>query len=668
MIRKLIWEEFVRNLTKGVLASTAVVLFFSVFIRLLRWLGPGPAETNDVAIGIGTLIALSGAAGASAEALSRTFRKGAFALLDVMPISRATVWTVRVSQALIGSLFMTLAIALVDPVVRDGMLQGKGFNFVTVWLLLFTLGTCLSAILSSTPLITIVLTAGVTLLVNFMFFTIERYLMVDIFISGPTGFAASASTMFLLAPTCLLLSFVIFMRGEMDIPRRRTRNLGLVAGVLLVEILGCLIAVDAGVFEVGAPWKDSNVIAASPDRTFFSAVQFRGPSSPGFRIAIIESATGNVVRTYEGRSFAGHVWNPDNSLVVFTKGSALRYVLTGGSDSLNATRVFPQEQFLFHRTGDQLEGALDDSRGALVLLQKSTPRSSTEHSLERIDKSGELRHLLDLPRNGPDSYFLTNRYNGSTVSSNGRLWRIRDDAVEMKISSGNLRLATQEDMIRALNNLRKGVPAGGGPGRYVLTPIEMDAADSSWGYYLQAQASSQTASLWARRNSNSTWKEVVHEIPLTDTQAASLTEKDSANLFTKGGFPELQPFSRAGVVVLLRGGDAMLYDVSTDERFDLKLPASNATPSGIDVVKESDSEVAVRFYALKENKVSYLPVAFLYRPGKGKPLRFDAPPRHFSPTLFGATGTALNVGGSYEEGWDFLFAKDSASPKSLVIP
>lgn len=665
MNRSLLWQEFVRNVTAAFVYAVGMALVLALLDRAFRLVAPSPAEANDVVGSITLLVTLALSASAGVEAISPAFRKGPLALLDVVPVSRAQIWLLRVASSFIGSLSIVLVLLIVQPLLRNELMKPRAPSLIGAWLLLYALGTCISPISSSIPVVAIAAAGGASALTYLVFFIAERHLLVEPVYQVPTGVMAGVVMGGVLAPLCLLMSLMIFIRGEMDLPRRRLRNGLVLVGVFVVALLASVIGVDAGLHEIGMSWKSSTRIGVSPDTSLFSVVQFRGNTSSAFRIVSVEAATGNVAGIYEGRNFGGAEWNADNSLIVFTKDSVLRYFLSGGYENLNATRVFPRAESLFHIENVALSDTTADSRGALMLLQTGAQRNSYEYTLSRIESSGQPRELLKLPKAGLGTYSLIPSYDGSLVFSNNAMWRVREDAVALRAVSGMLRLPTKEDLLAAVTKLTNTAGPPGSPvGRYVQTSTAVDFNDSFWLYYMQLQTDSRKAALWARRNGQPTWKQIRRDLPLSDPQVGLIMNQRANTQFASSLLPELATH-HSGIVAYLEGKRVHLYDVNTDEHFDLG--TFGETPYGLDFRSYLDSYVILTITQFDDGKLLRLPVCFMYRTGSGAPLSFDGPQDRAFMALSGRHRTGLNAVQRDADKWDLFFIKAGSPPRPFVI-
>lgn len=674
MIRTLFREEFIRGMLKALLGASLGAVLSIITGKVFEWMAPDPMEAQSAIEGISVFCILVFAAGCGSMVFSRQFREGPLRLIEVLPIGRAWIWLIRVSTGFATTVTVTALLVLAQPTLIGRHSLPVVLAVASFALLLFAAGCCMSTLTSLPHLVTTILAAAVSFGILFVFIAAQVYVSTG----GPSGTQlegpfTSPIMGIILPPVFLLFSLAVFGRGELETRRRRWRNTLLGTGLLFATLFLTISALDAGAFERGSAWKTSDLIRVSEDGVYVSAIQFKGQYSLAFRLAIVEIATGNLLKTYEGRSWAGQVWTEDGALIVFTKDSALRYLLGFGSESVNAVRVFPSQQPLFRLKGYRLTASTADRRGALLLLEEAPSLGGPSHyTVRRMDSAGGARELIRIPRRGSYFAWLERAYDGSVFTIfPDRHWQVREDVVEMSASLGHFRFLSTEALQRASASLASGTPPAGPralPGKYLLSDRTLDFNESIWLYYMQADPLTRRGSLWARRNGATEWKEVLKDIPFSDLQVKGLALK-TRELFAQP-HPDIVTRTRSGIVTWLDSTAAQpqltVFDLNSGERFDMGdvgiTPGKG--PLRVNITAFSGSRFVITVLRLDKGRFSYMPGAFYYEPGKGAPVRWTEPA--IPNILFVDEGGGYLYGqGSSETGFQLLYAKPPAKPRIL---
>jgi hypothetical protein len=666
MLRTLFVQEFGKRLLRDVgLGALVALLGIAAKSATIRWLGDD-ATTQGAFDTFAVVAMLAVAAGTGSSVFSRAFRDGPLRLLDVLPVRRSIIWLLRVSSAAASAVMVMALLFLVQPsMLRRGEADIE-FLLTGLALLLFATGCCLSTFLKTPTLVTSVITGAVSLGIVFVLLVVEHYISTEG--TARMGFMAGVAMAVLFLPVCLAFSFRAYVRGELDTPRRRWQNAVTGGGVLLGTLLLFVVAADAGVFEWGSPWTVWIEGQVSHDGGYLSIIQTKAKYSPEFRLYVVDTRTGQKLKIYEGRGRLGQAWTPDGALILFRKNSALKYLLKLGSEDFVAIRVFPTEQLLLQKTHVNFGTSTADRRGPLVVLQETNLLDTLSRSvLLRMDSSGQARELLTIPTRFHPT--LSEDFDGSVLSVNRRTWQIREDVKEIRWNIGRFRFTSSEEFRGASVNLANSPIPPSGPngrtGKYFQSSRTLDFNDSIWLYYLESDPESRSGRLWARRQEDAEWTEILKDIRLSVDQMKDLSP-ETPGLFTRGNYPNIQVGERNGIVAYLsptaNPTGLMMLDLNTGESFDLGnapgVPGKDSLRVFFPEIPGLPSVISVY-----RGNAGY---SFYYHRGKGAPMRLSASLGTGSYLHVGEDGSHIYPASNAQTGFiGIYYVKPPESPRQL---
>jgi hypothetical protein len=670
MIRALFFQEFLKNFAKSLtLAVTAALIWvvtksltFSSFRN-----GEVAQETFDAILVACMLLA---AATAGTSTFSRAFREGPLRLLEVLPLKRASIWFVRVFTSLATAAAGILVFLLVQPAILTRYNPEITFFMMGLAVLLFAAGCGISTLVNANTTIATGVTATLNLVILFVLTEIEGYISAG----GSTekGFIAGAAMGGFFSPVFLCLSFAVFIRGEMDTPRRRWRNVALGTGIVLGTVLLSAAAADAGAFATRSTWKNLYVFV-SQDTAYVAAVQIKDKYSPAFRVVILDTATGDIRKTYDGNGLAGLGWTFDGAFIVFSRTSALNVLLHLGSESFDATRIFPTEERVLRKTNSRFVADTQDRHGNLVLLQVTSLFGRSPNSvLLRMNSSGQTKELLNIPttrfRNG---FTFAEAIDGSLTTIGEQRFLIREDITLLPYNLGHFPFASREEMDVVSTGLLKNPPPSGPvaqPGKYLGGHPTLTFDGSIWLYYLQADSAARSARLWARRNDATEWKEVLKDIPLSHIQIKDLS-LGKKSIFTTESYPAIRADARNGVVAYLSTMSnqtrLLLFDLNSGDRFDLG--DMNGIPGEGPLRASFSMRPGLRsmIFVSRLTPENALPGGFYYQPGSA-PVRLNEPDNPWVNLIHaGKDGAHVYVQPDLETKFKIFYAKPPEPPREL---
>jgi hypothetical protein len=665
MIRALFFQEFVKKFVTE-LSFVSIAAFLWVVIKSLTSGSFQNAAAQEIFDALQLAAMLLIAASAGSGTFSRLFREGPMRLLEVLPVERRWIWSVRLFTSLATAMAGIAVFLLLDP----SLVTRYDFDYVVLMtglaLLLFAAGCCLSTLVSASTTVLTALNATVSFLVLFVLVVVEEYI-----ITGGTdekGFIVGAAMGALFLPVFLCLSLAVFIRGELDTPRRRWRNGMFGIAVVLGTLIFSTAAVDAGVFETGSPWKTER-IAVSRDAAYVATVQIKGTYSPAFRVVIVDTTTGNVGTTYYGSGCAGGGWTHDDTFIVFCRASALNYLFHLGSESFDAIRIYPTEQHLLRKTKARFMSSAHDRRGTLIYFEDAPSFGVTlAGKVLRMDSSGQTRQLLNVPKPLSRGWSrVVETFDEGLAFIDTQRWLIREDITELPYDFGHFRIASRKEMEEVSTRLKNNPPRAGTvllPGKYLTGDSSVDFDDSIWLYYLQPDTKTASGRLWARRNDGTEWKEVLKDIRLSDLQMKELWDQQHG-LFTRETYPAIRAGTRNGVVAHLstigKQTRLLVMDLNSGERFDLgemNIPGEHV----LRVLFPTEAPLRSVIHVSRLNN-SFRSFSFYYEPGSGPPVLLIQPDQRRSLVYAGKGGAHVYI--HMELPLKLFYAKPPEPPREL---